>query len=79
MRKTINEIQEQIDTGTGFLTVQDLHQYFNCHKGNIYNVIHKGDLRYYKVGKGTKKPTYRIYADSVKAFRNKLLQGRVAL
>lgn len=79
MKKDINMIQEQIDSGTGFLTVQDLQKYFNCHKGNIYDVIHKGDLRYYKVGRGTKRPTYRIYADSVKVFRNKLLQGRVAL
>ena len=77
--KTINEIQEQIDTGAGFVTVQDLQKYFNCHKGSIYEAIRRGNLRYYPVGRGTKRPTYRIYADSVKVFRNKLLQGRAAL
>lgn len=77
--KTINEIQNQINTGAGFVTVRDLCKYFNCHKGSIYDAIRKGYLRYINIGKGTKRPSYRIAADSVKVFRNKLLQGRAAL
>jgi len=77
--KTINEIQEQIDTGAGFVTVQDLQKYFNCHKGSIYEAVRKGYLRYVNISKGTKRPTYRIYAKSVKEYRNKLLQGRAVI
>lgn len=50
--KTINEIQNQINTGAGFVTVQDLCKYFNCHKGSIYDAIRKGYLRYINIGKG---------------------------
>ncbi len=32
MKKTINEIENQINTGAGFLTVAEVKDYFRCHK-----------------------------------------------
>ena len=81
MKKTINEIENQINTGAGFLTVAEVKDYFRCHKQQVYDALHGNNccLRYCTVGKGIKRPTYRIYADSVKTFRNQLLQGRAVL
>lgn len=45
----------------------------------MYEAIKKGYVQFYPTGKGTKKPTYRIYAKSVKEYRNRLLQGRAVI
>ena len=80
MTKTINEIENQVSTGAGFLTVQEVCKYFRCNKQWVYDALHVNNcLRYYTVGKGIKRPTYRICADSVKKFRNQLLRGKAVL
>lgn len=79
MKKTIQDIEYQINTESGFLTVSECCSYFHCNKESMYEAIKKGYLQFYTTGKGTKKPTYRIYAKSVKNYRNKLLQRRATI